>query len=113
MVQDQNKGGLFIRLGVTNLENKRFSIYIPKGNGVKSGWVLMAEMLRRLGCYVRGELTKKGHDVVEVINGENLCGSSGAVKGERDRSGEGGAIQEGVEPKHGETGSLPGGELEP
>ncbi|RVW66264.1 hypothetical protein CK203_065874 [Vitis vinifera] len=41
----------------------------------------------------RRELTKKGHDVTEVINGENLCGSSGAVKGKRDRSGEGGAMQ--------------------
>ena len=37
MVRDQNKGGLFIRLGVTNLGNKRFSIYIPKGNGDKNG----------------------------------------------------------------------------
>ena len=53
MVRDQNKGGLFIRLGVTDLGNKRFSIYIPKGNGDKNGWVLMAEMLRRLGCYDR------------------------------------------------------------
>ena len=37
MVQDQNKGGLFIRLGVTDLENKRFNIYIPNGRGDKSG----------------------------------------------------------------------------
>ncbi|RVW91418.1 hypothetical protein CK203_038567 [Vitis vinifera] len=60
------------------------------------------------GVMLRRELTKKGRDATEVINGENLRGSSGAVKGERDRSGEGGAMQEGVEPKHGETGSLPG-----
>ena len=37
MVRGQNKGGLFIRLEVTNLENKRYNIYIPKGNGDKSG----------------------------------------------------------------------------
>ena len=37
MVRDQNKGGLFIWLGVTDLENKRFNIYIPKGRGDKSG----------------------------------------------------------------------------
>ena len=37
MVRDQNKGGLFIRLGVTDLENKRFNIYIPNGRGDKSG----------------------------------------------------------------------------
>ena len=61
----------------------------------------------------RRELKKKGRDVTEVINGENLCGSSGAVKGERDRSGEDGAMQEGVEPEYGETGSLLGGELKP
>ncbi|RVW69398.1 hypothetical protein CK203_059803 [Vitis vinifera] len=53
MVRSQNKGGLFIRLGVTDMGNKRFSIFIPKGNGSKNGWVLMAGLLRRLGCYDR------------------------------------------------------------
>ena len=53
MVRSQNKGGLFIRLGVTDMGNKRFCIFIPKGNGSKNGWVLMAGLLRRLGCYDR------------------------------------------------------------
>ena len=55
MVRDQNKGGLFLRIGVMDLENKRFCIFIPKGRGDKGGWVLMVEMLRRLGCYVGEE----------------------------------------------------------
>ena len=74
MVCDQNKGGLFIRLGVTDLENKRFSIYIPKGNGDKSGWVLMAEMLRCLGCYVREEsLQKKGATLLRSSMGKTYA----------------------------------------
>lgn len=74
MVCDQNKGGLFIRLGVTDLENKRFSIYIPKGNGDKSGWVLMAEMLRRLGCYVKEEsLQKKGATLLRSSMGKTYA----------------------------------------
>ncbi|RVW53777.1 Transposon TX1 uncharacterized 149 kDa protein [Vitis vinifera] len=61
MVRDQNKegGGLFMRIGVLDLENKRFCIFIPKGRGDKSGWVLMVEMLCRLGCYVREESFQK------------------------------------------------------
>ena len=42
----------------------------------------------------RRELTKKGRDVAEASNGENLCGSSDAVKRKRDRSGEGGCKRE-------------------
>ncbi|RVW77237.1 hypothetical protein CK203_043343 [Vitis vinifera] len=59
LVRDQNKGGLFLRIGVMDLENKRFCIFIPKGKGDKSGWVLMVEMLQRLGCYVREESYQK------------------------------------------------------
>ena len=74
MVRDQNKGGLFIWLGVTDLENKRFNIYIPKGRGDKSGWVLMVEMLRRLGCYVREEsLQKKGAMLLRPAMGKTYA----------------------------------------
>ena len=48
-----------MRIGVSDLENKRFCIFIPKGRGDKSGWVLMVEMLCRLGCYVREESFQK------------------------------------------------------
>ena len=74
MVRDQNKGGVFIWLGVTDLENKRFNIYIPKGSGDKSGWVLMAEILRRLGCYVREEsLQKKGAMLLRPAMGKTYA----------------------------------------
>ena len=61
----------------------------------------------------RRELPKKWYAVAEFIHGENLCGSGEAAKRKRDSSGEGGVMQEGVEPKSGEVGSLLGGELEP
>ena len=48
-----------MRIGVSDLENKRFCIFIPKGRGDKSGWVLMVEMLCQLGCYVREESFQK------------------------------------------------------
>ncbi|RVW17301.1 Nuclear pore complex protein NUP85 [Vitis vinifera] len=70
--------GVVIRLGVTDMGNKRFSIFIPKGNGSKNGWVLMAGLLRRLGCLRQGnEATSKRCDAPEVIDGETLRGSSG------------------------------------
>ena len=59
LVRDQNKGGFFLRIGVTDLENKRFCIFIPKGRGDKGGWVLMVEMLWRLGCCVGEESYQK------------------------------------------------------
>ncbi|KAL6324765.1 hypothetical protein AAG906_018292 [Vitis piasezkii] len=49
LVRDANKGGFYLRLSVVDLESKRFSIFIPKGRGVKGGWSLMAKTLRSLG----------------------------------------------------------------
>ncbi|RVW26142.1 hypothetical protein CK203_112192 [Vitis vinifera] len=37
------QGGSFIRLGVTDMEKRRFGICIPKGKGEKGGWVSMVE----------------------------------------------------------------------
>ena len=48
--RDFNRGGWFLRLGVADLERKRFSVFIPKGRGAKGGWASMVETLRRLGC---------------------------------------------------------------
>ena len=48
--RDYNRGGCFLRLGVADLERKRFSVFIPKGRGAKGGWASMVEILRRLGC---------------------------------------------------------------
>ena len=49
MLCDKNKGECFIRLGVEDLEKKRFNIFIPKGRGGKGGQVAMVETLRALG----------------------------------------------------------------
>ncbi|RVW70583.1 putative ribonuclease H protein [Vitis vinifera] len=49
LLRDANKGGCYLRLGVVDLESKRFSIFIPKGRGVKGGWSLMAKTLCNLG----------------------------------------------------------------
>ncbi|RVW52999.1 hypothetical protein CK203_072706 [Vitis vinifera] len=74
MVRSQNKGGLFIRLGVTDMGNKRFSIFIPKGNGSKNGWVLMAGLLRRLGCYDREtRLQAKGVTPLRSLMGKSYA----------------------------------------
>ena len=59
LVRDENKGGCFIRLGVVDLEKKRFSIFIPKGRGVKGGWASMAETLRLLGVAFGGKESQK------------------------------------------------------
>ena len=59
LVRDNNKGGCFLRLNVVDLENKRFSIFIPKERGANDGWVSMVETLRRLGCANRGMTNQK------------------------------------------------------
>ena len=72
MVCDENKGACFLRLGVVDLEKKRFSIFIPKGRGVKGGWASMAETFRCLGvwspetgCLMEGE--KKSEAWVRIV----------------------------------------------
>ena len=45
LVRNENKAGLFLRLGVVDLEKKRHSIIIPRDKGEKGGWVTMAEKL--------------------------------------------------------------------
>ena len=63
LVRDQNKWGCFLRLDVVDIENKRFSIFIPKGRGAKGGWVLMVETLRRLGCANGGMISQKEEEL--------------------------------------------------
>ena len=52
LVRNENKAGLFLRLGVVDLEKKRHSIIIPKGRGEKGGWVTMAEKLQQMGGFI-------------------------------------------------------------
>ena len=48
LTRGENKGGCFLRLGVTDREKKRFSIFVPKGKGTKGGWALLEEALREM-----------------------------------------------------------------
>ena len=48
MTRGINRAGGFIRLGVSDLERKRFCIFIPRGRGDKRGWMIMAEKLHQL-----------------------------------------------------------------
>ncbi|RVW80279.1 Uridine kinase-like protein 1, chloroplastic [Vitis vinifera] len=47
---DYNRGGCFLRLGVADLEGKRFRVFIPRGRVERGGWASMANTLRSLGC---------------------------------------------------------------
>ncbi|RVW21964.1 hypothetical protein CK203_107760 [Vitis vinifera] len=57
--RDYNRGGCFLRLGVVDLEGKRFSVYIPRGKGEKGGWASMADTLRSLGCEEATKVAKE------------------------------------------------------
>ena len=59
LVRDVNRAGCFIRLGVVDLEMKRYSIFIPKGRGERGGWVSMAEMLRNMGVNIGRKVNKQ------------------------------------------------------
>ena len=48
MVREVNKAGSFIRLGVVDAEEKRFSICIPRDRGGREGWPVMADVVRNL-----------------------------------------------------------------
>ena len=43
-----NRAGGFLRLGVVDLERKRFCIFIPRGRGDKRGWTTMAEKIHQM-----------------------------------------------------------------
>ena len=85
-MRDENKGGCFIRLGVEDLEKKRFNIFIPKGRGGKGGWVSMVETLRALGVATERKESQKdeampsvpilGKSFAEVVNLQNRKGRS-------------------------------------
>ena len=59
-----NRAGGFLRLGVVDLERKRFCIFIPRGRRDKRGWTTMVEMIRQME-----ELTGRRTDLQEVRAG--------------------------------------------
>ena len=66
--RDYNRGGCFLRLGVADLERKRFSVFIPKGRGAKGGWASMVETLRRLGCEEGSPMKQKVDELRSIPN---------------------------------------------
>ena len=83
LVREANRAGSFIRLGVTDLEKRRFGICIPKGKGEKGGWVSMVESLRRVGFWLEEKeidqgVRDSGRLYVEVARGSELRDTSRA-----------------------------------
>ncbi|RVW94764.1 hypothetical protein CK203_029899 [Vitis vinifera] len=83
LVRNENKAGLFLRLGVVDLEKKQHSIIIPKGRGEKGGWVTMAEKLQQMGAFIG----RKEHKQLEWGGGKLVLERSYAevVKRQKNR----------------------------
>ena len=74
LVREVNRAGSFIRLGVTDMEKRRFGICIPKGKGEKGGWASMVESLRKVGLWFEKKEINQGvrgscRSYVEVVKG--------------------------------------------
>ena len=74
LVREANRAGCFLRLGVTDMEKRRYSICIPKGRGKKGGWASMVESLRNVGFWFdkkenNQEVRATGRSYVEVAKG--------------------------------------------
>ena len=67
-MRDANRAGCFLRLGVVDLELKRYSICIPKGKGDKGGWMAMVEALCKMDISID---KKEQQEEVRVLG--RLC----------------------------------------
>ncbi|RVW36396.1 putative ribonuclease H protein [Vitis vinifera] len=77
------QGGLFLALGVIDLELKSYSICIPKGKGGKGGWSAMVEALYQLDNSIinkekQEEMRVRGRQCTEMTKGRSFAD---AVKG--------------------------------
>ena len=77
MVREANRAGCFIRLGVTDMEKRRFGICIPRGGKEKGGWLAVKEALRREGCWLDEKesdqgVRESGKLYAEVVKGLEL-----------------------------------------
>ena len=70
-----NRAGWFLRLGVVNLERKRFCIFIPRGRGNKRGWVTMAEKIHQM----EGSIGRKANMQETRVAGKSALESSYAA----------------------------------
>ncbi|RVW46137.1 hypothetical protein CK203_076157 [Vitis vinifera] len=86
MIRGTNRARGFIRLGVSDVEGKRFCIFVPRGRRDKKGWTIMAEKLKQvLGFFGKNPEKYKGKVVEKVAMG----GSYATMRaGEMDRGGE-------------------------
>ena len=71
-MRDVNSAGCFLRLGVVDLEKKRYNICILKGSGERGGWLAMEESLHKLDvCFDKKECEQEervsGRSYVEMI----------------------------------------------
>ena len=70
MTRGTNRAGGFIRLGVSDVEGKRFCIFVPRGRRDKRGWTIMAEKLKQvLGFFGKNPEKHKGKVVEKVAMG--------------------------------------------
>ena len=97
MTRGTNRAGGFIRLGVSDIEGKRFCIFVSRGHRDKRGWTTMAEKLNQvLGFFGKNPENQKGKAVEKVamgrsyatMVGKSLSGNSNvvAVKVEKEES---------------------------
>ena len=78
LVRVTNRAGCFLRLGVIDVELKRYSICIPKGKGDKGGWTAMVEALRQMditfGKKVQQEEVRAlGRSRPEMVKGRSFA----------------------------------------
>ncbi|RVW44362.1 LINE-1 retrotransposable element ORF2 protein [Vitis vinifera] len=70
IVREVNKAGSFIRLGVVDAEEKRYSICILRGRGGREGWSVMAEVVRNLYTMIDRREKNKDEPTPERVKAE-------------------------------------------
>ena len=98
LTRGENKGGCFLRLGVTDREKKRFNIFVPKGKGTKGGWALLVEVLREIEPGSDGQKSQQvkekcwspmlGKSFADVVKQKRSCEEVVRVKIVNKPSGE-------------------------
>ena len=74
MTRGTNKAGGFIRLGVSDIEGKRFCIFVPRGRRDKRGWMTMAEKLNQMvGFLGKNPENQKGKVVEKAVVGRSYA----------------------------------------
>ena len=74
MTRGINRAGGFIRLGVSDLERKRFCIFILRGSRDKRGWMTMAEKLNQMvGFLGRKPKNQEGKVVKKAVVGRSYA----------------------------------------